>query len=258
MLISIISTPRSGSTMLTYIINQYRSINGKCRLYNETIHWKNGKHNANLASHMASFLNESLDYDVVIKNHVNVLHRHELMMDAGTEPIDLIEEWNKFAACKKYTILSIRQDIIEQAISMAYAATTKIWSYDEPMLTNMSIAVPEESMVNAINVLINHYNLMYAKYLRDADELVVYEKMGNTPREIYSRLSIDSSKVSSDYDFCTHPAPNKQQVISNIAKLNEIGNEFVAHGNLWFPIKDNCLDISTWEHKLEKYKELKC
>lgn len=249
MLYNIVSTPRSGSTLLMHSIYQYKELTGAAEFYNETIHWKNGKHNPDLVSHINTIINNAKDRTVVIKNHVNVLDRHYDMMLSGEEPSDLVAATTNLLEIPQYTILSVREDIIEQAVSTAYSHTVGKWTYGPGDDTSIVAEVSEERINNAVDILVRYYNLMYQTYIHNANAVISYEELGTTPKQAYANLEFAESNLI-DLDPITVKSPKKEIVITNINDTYDRALTRLQSADIYFPIVNNKLDMGLWKEKV--------
>lgn len=249
MLYNIVSTPRSGSTLLMHSIYQYKELSGPAEFYNETIHWKNGKHNPDLVGHINTIISNAKDRTVVIKNHVNVLDRHYDMMLSGEEPEELVAATTNLLEIPQYTILSVREDIIEQAVSTAYSHTVGKWTYGPGDDTSIIAEVPEERINNAVDILVRYYNLMYQTYIYNANAVISYEELGTTPKQAYANLEFAESNLI-DLDPITVKSPKKEIVITNINDTYDRALTRLQSADIYFPIVNNKLDMGEWKEKV--------
>lgn len=249
MLYNIISTPRSGSTLLMHSIN---SLFDDSEFFNEVVHWKNGKHNPTLETLINSITDKSQDHTVVIKNHLNVLDSMHAMIKSGSEPDGLVRAWNRLWTLPQVKIFTIRQNIIEQALSMAYSHTTRKWTMDSRQSAE-SVHVQDDTVINDVKILVKYYNMMYNKYLTPDSKLFVYENLRDTPRETCLELDI-TVEHETDIPYITTRFPNKETTIENYSQALDLAYKTLKAETIEFPLKDCLLDIDKWNTRYNQYE----
>tara|TARA_B100000949_G_C14146625_1_gene392935 strand:- start:42 stop:740 length:699 start_codon:yes stop_codon:yes gene_type:complete len=144
-----------------------------------------------------------------------------------------------------YTIVLIRKNVIETALSFVLAWTTNNWdtfNYDETanfMINKKDVGKRLENVLQCLGWLLkNEFQIKY-------DKVIMYEDLPQQPEKAYEYLNLKDTrdeKINLE-KFIPKKAPDKKKVVANYDEIFEYCNDIIARkqfSNMSF--KDGTLD----------------
>lgn len=250
MIYFIISSPRSGSTKLFHTIyNALKTTQNNTFKFGETLSNEKRPHRKKpLDRHITEDILGNQG-NIVLKDFANWIDDLDRGLLDWTSSKEVQNAWETFKNAEKYNILLLRENIVDQIISLSYGMQTKLYIYYYSENTKcLDVELKKEFIDEAFNIIVRNYNLFFSKHKNIADEIVTYGQIKKSSTDLF--LSLKMSKKFKDsvpnLPELTHPTP--YNIIYNETSARKYVAEKLKNDKnlIYFPIDGENLDLDKW------------